>query len=108
MGVDAAYFSPREAANRSRQNELDEHAGRYEQIGHTTMQVRPGTIQSGYIFTRVDEGTKTFVEIPGHLHGPIRQDGILLAHGAGNAAALAFLEFLQSDAVQAKIAAYGY
>ena len=49
-----------------------------------------------------------FIEIPPELHAPIRQDAILLRHGAGNPAARAFLEFLQSDAVRAKIAAYGY
>ena len=49
-----------------------------------------------------------FIEIPVHLHDPIRQDAVLLRPGAGNVAARAFLEFLQSDAVQARIDVYGY
>jgi len=49
-----------------------------------------------------------FLEIGTQLHAPIRQDAILLQHGEDNDAARAFLEFLQSDAVRQKIAAYGY
>jgi hypothetical protein len=60
MGIDPGYFTPRETANRSRRKPDDEHAQRYEKRSHTTLRVPPGSIQSGYIFTRVDEGTKTF------------------------------------------------
>jgi molybdate transport system substrate-binding protein len=49
-----------------------------------------------------------YLEIPTDLYAPIRQDAILLQHGADNEAARGFLEFLQSDAVRAKIASYGY
>jgi molybdate transport system substrate-binding protein len=46
--------------------------------------------------------------VPDRLHEPIRQDAVLLRHGADNVAARAFLEFLrgpQADAVRAR---FGY
>jgi molybdate transport system substrate-binding protein len=49
-----------------------------------------------------------FVGIPPTLHAPIRQDGLLLAHGRSNEAALAFIRYLQSDEVQRRLAALGY
>lgn len=60
MGVDKAYFTPRETANRSRNNPDDATAGHFEEHGHLRLGVAPNSIQSGYIFTRVDEGTKSF------------------------------------------------
>ena len=53
-----------------------------------------------------DQGSRWVV--PEHLHEPIRQDAVLLRHGAANDAARAFLEFLrgpQADAVRAR---FGY
>ncbi|MEO7245439.1 MAG: molybdate ABC transporter substrate-binding protein [Rubrivivax sp.] len=47
-------------------------------------------------------------EVPTSLHAPIRQDAVLLAHGAANPAARALLEFLRSDAARARIRAFGY
>ena len=46
--------------------------------------------------------------VPSHLHQPIQQDAILLKPGQGNAAAVALLAFLQSEAARAIIRAYGY
>jgi molybdate transport system substrate-binding protein len=46
--------------------------------------------------------------IPAHWHAPIRQDAVLLLHGADNPAALAWLEFLTSPAAHDILAAYGY
>ena len=66
MGLDPAYFTPRETANRSRANPRDSHARKFEQQGHSQLWIGPNTIQSGYIFSRVDEGTKSFnVDIVG-------------------------------------------
>jgi hypothetical protein len=66
MGLDPAYFTPRETANRSRANLRDAHARKFEQQGHSQLWIGPNTIQSGYIFSRVDEGTKSFnVDIVG-------------------------------------------
>lgn len=60
MGIDELYFTPREAANRTRRRLRDEHAGRYERRGHMRLSVPANSTQSGYIFSRVDEGTKSF------------------------------------------------
>lgn len=46
--------------------------------------------------------------VPEKLHAPIRQDAVLLQHGRNNAAAVALLKYLQSDAARAVIASYGY
>ena len=46
--------------------------------------------------------------IPHNLYAPIRQDVVLLKKGAGNQAALEFLEFIESDEAKALIKSYGY
>ncbi|WP_310564542.1 molybdate ABC transporter substrate-binding protein [Hydrogenophaga sp.] len=46
--------------------------------------------------------------VPPQLYSPIRQDAVLLRRGAGNEAALALLQLLQSPSGRALIAAYGY
>lgn len=60
LGLDPGYFTPRETANRSRSSSQHRLSGSFEKAGHTTMWVPSNSIQSGYIFTRVDEGTKSF------------------------------------------------
>jgi molybdate transport system substrate-binding protein len=47
-------------------------------------------------------------DVPAGLYEPIRQDAVLLAHGADNAAARAFLDFVKSAGARKLIAAYGY
>ncbi len=47
-------------------------------------------------------------DVPAHLHAPIRQEAVLLVHGYENAAAVAFLAYLRSDAARLTITAYGY
>jgi molybdate transport system substrate-binding protein len=47
-------------------------------------------------------------EIPPNLHGPIKQDVILLKRGQQNPAAVALLEFLQGEEARALIRSYGY
>jgi molybdate transport system substrate-binding protein len=46
--------------------------------------------------------------IPPTLHAPIKQDAVLLTSGKGNAAATAFLKYLQSEKAKAIIRSYGY
>ena len=46
--------------------------------------------------------------VPPKLHQAIRQDAVLLKPGQGNAAAVALLAFLQSEAAHTIIRAYGY
>jgi molybdate transport system substrate-binding protein len=47
-------------------------------------------------------------DVPLELHSPIRQDAVLLEHGYGNAAAVAFLAYLQSDEARLTIESFGY
>lgn len=47
-------------------------------------------------------------DVPAALHKPIRQDAVLLARGAGNAAARGFLDFLRGKQAKALMQAYGY
>ena len=51
---------------------------------------------------------KQFWLVPETLHDPIAQDAVLLAHGATNPAATAFLEFLKSAPAQTIIESFGY
>lgn len=46
--------------------------------------------------------------VPAAYHDPIRQDAVLLAVGADNAAARAFLDYLHSDAAREVITRFGY
>ena len=62
VGLDEDYFTPIETHNRRRSlvPELDPGTNRH--IYETSMRVRvnAGRIRSGYVFSRVDEGTKSF------------------------------------------------
>jgi hypothetical protein len=60
MGLDPGYFTARETANRSRKNALESQTPRFEKQAHNRLWIAPQSIQSGYIFSRVDEGTKSF------------------------------------------------
>ncbi len=60
MGIDRGYYSPREVADRTRRSIMDGNAQRFENAAHTRLSVPPHSVQSGYIFSRVDEGTKSF------------------------------------------------
>ncbi len=46
--------------------------------------------------------------VPDNLHRPIRQDAVLLARAKDNAAAIALIDYLRSDAAKAVIRSYGY
>ncbi len=61
MGMDPAYYTPREALNRARSGIQGAVRGEELERGAITrLRVLPHSIQSGYIFSRVDEGTKSF------------------------------------------------
>lgn len=47
-------------------------------------------------------------DVPQDMFDPIRQDAVLLTHGAVNAAARAFLDFLRTPAAVRVIASFGY
>ncbi len=61
MGLDQAYYSPRETVNRTLLDAVNAQRNRLvESKGITRLAVPPHSIQSGYIFSRVDKGTKSF------------------------------------------------
>lgn len=49
-----------------------------------------------------------YVPVPDELHAPLRQDAVLLAHGRGNAAALALLDYLRGPVAAKTLADFGY
>jgi len=54
------------------------------------------------------DGRSDYLLVPQVLYEPIRQDAILLERGAGNAAAIALLEFLSTAEARAIIRGFGY
>ncbi len=61
MGLDMAYYSPRETANRSLLDLAGDQRNKLiESQAIRRLRVPGRSIQSGYIFSRVDEGTKSF------------------------------------------------
>ena len=61
MGLDAQYYTARETAHRSKSgNSLRITNREFERLAHNQLQVPAGSSLSGYVFTRVDEGTKSF------------------------------------------------
>jgi molybdate transport system substrate-binding protein len=46
--------------------------------------------------------------VPANLHGPIRQDAVILARGAANPAARALATYLKSDKAKGIIRSFGY
>lgn len=61
MGLDPAYYTSRETARRSRgDSKILGQSRTFEERGLGQLSVAPHSIQSSYIFTRVDEGTKSF------------------------------------------------
>ena len=46
--------------------------------------------------------------VPAELHSPLKQDAVLLVRARENAAAIAFMEFLKTDASRATIRSFGY
>lgn len=84
-----------------------------ENIGQAHAMVATGNAELGmvalsYVLSLRNKQPGTRWDIPAHLHAPIRQDAILLTHGAGNVAATAFLKFLQTEGVQATVKSLGY
>lgn len=78
-------------------------------IGQTFQFVETGNAELGFVALSqtVGKGGSIWL-VPAHLHEPIRQDAILLKHGADNPAATAFLDFLKSAEARAIVARYGY
>lgn len=84
-----------------------------QNIGQTHSMVATGAAELGFVALSAAVSPRTSKEgsrwdVPQDLYTPIRQDAVLLNHGAGNAAARAFLEFLRTPAAAAVIEGYGY
>jgi molybdate transport system substrate-binding protein len=82
-----------------------------ENIGQAFTMVQSGAAELGLVaYSQVlKEGAAgSFWLVPQSLYQPIRQDAVLLQHGADNAAAKAFLAFLKTDAALAVIKTHGY
>ncbi|MFV8819857.1 LssY C-terminal domain-containing protein [Haliea sp. E17] len=60
MGMDPGYYSAREAMSRSRESGGESADEQLERRSINRVVVPPQSTRSGYIFTRVDEGTKSF------------------------------------------------
>lgn len=84
-----------------------------ENIGHAYALVATGSAELGLVAHSQIKGSGAAMAgsrwaVPETLHAPIRQDLVLLRRGAGNAAARAFLEFLDTPDARGILAAAGY
>lgn len=84
-----------------------------ESIGQAFGFVSSGNAELGFVaLSQVWENGKlksgSAWIVPADLHSPIRQDAVLLARGKDNAAAVALMAFLKSDAAKAVIRSFGY
>lgn len=67
-----------------------------------------GLVALASVISKRNAQTGSRWAVPSELHAPIRQDAVLLEHGSGNAAAVAFLAYLQSDEARLTIESFGY
>jgi molybdate transport system substrate-binding protein len=84
-----------------------------ENIGQTFSMVDSGAAQMGFVATSAvqmpgKEPRGSRYDVPQEQFAPIRQDAVLLKAGEGNAAAIAFLDYLKGDKAKAIIASFGY
>ena len=84
-----------------------------ESIGQTFGFVSSGNAELGFVALsqvwekgKLESGSAWIV--PAELHAPLRQDAVLLVRGKDNAAAVALMAFLKSDAAKAVIRSFGY
>ncbi|PKP71805.1 MAG: molybdate ABC transporter substrate-binding protein [Alphaproteobacteria bacterium HGW-Alphaproteobacteria-4] len=81
-----------------------------ENIGQTNAMVASGAAEAGFVALSAvadDTGGSRWL-VPQDLFQPIRQDAVLLAHGAGNPAARGFLDWLKTPEAQAINTRFGY
>lgn len=81
-----------------------------QNIGQTFQFVETGNAEIGFValgqISQSEAGSRWIV--PQERYEAIRQDAVLLKTGEGNAAAVAFVEFLKGEAASAIIEKYGY
>ena len=83
---------------------------RGDNIAQTHQFVMTGNAQLGFVARSqvINDKSGSRWQVPDNLYSPIRQDAVLLKHGADNAAAQAFLAFLKGDIAHDIIKQYGY
>ena len=84
-----------------------------ENIGQTFSMVDSGAAQMGFVATSAVQAPSkdpkgSRYDVPQELFKPIKQDAVLLKVGEGNAAAVAFLDYLKGDKAKGIIASFGY
>ncbi len=82
-----------------------------ENIGQTFTMVQTGAAELGFVaYSQVlkDGQNGSYWLVPQSLYPAIKQDAVLLANGADNQAAKAFLDFLKTDAALAIMKSHGY
>lgn len=84
-----------------------------ENIGQTHALVASGNAELGivaltYAISPRNAEAGSYWAIPSELYAPIHQDAVLTTRAKGNAAALAFVQYLQSEPAKETIRAYGY
>jgi len=84
-----------------------------ESISQTTQFIASGNADAGFTALSVVlapklKGQGHYLEIPAALYDPLDQGAILTRHGAGNAAARLYLDFLQGPAARQILRNFGY
>lgn len=79
-----------------------------ENITQTLQFVESGNAELGFVAASQVLGKADQWLVPAELHSPISQGAVLLRAGESNPAALAFLDFLRSDAAVSVIQKAGY
>ncbi len=84
-----------------------------ESIGQTFGMISSGNADLGFVaMSQVFEGGKlkngSVWVVPGHLHGPLKQDAVVLVRGRNNPAALQLMTFMKSPQARAIMNSFGY
>ena len=82
-----------------------------QNVAQTFAMVATGNAELGFVSLAqalAYEAPGSYALVAAELHAPIRQDAVLLARAADDAAAIAFVEFLRSSAAAAIIERGGY
>lgn len=79
-----------------------------ENISQVLQFVETGNAELGFVAASQVLGKGNQILVPAEWHEPIAQGAVLLREGENNPAALAFVDFLRSDAAVAVIEAAGY
>ena len=82
-----------------------------QNVAQAFAMVETGNAELGLValtYAMAYEGGGSYVVVPSEWHDQIRQDAVLLRRGAGNQAALDFVEWLRSPETAAIVASYGY